>query len=156
MLIILISFLQVRLLTVTEDHPVQHSLAVGGTPSWLLAAKASHRAQWHANRGTPLAPTHCAIPVLSWDQEMPNEAFCPSFWTSVGSVTVPARYDISYWIQYPQQTCSILKLLYKMMDRRPSSPCPISIFQASCHSRGRRSSSGKCYHKVYLILVFGP
>lgn len=56
MLIILISFLQVRLLTVTEDHPVQHSLAVRGTPSWLLAAKASHRAQWHANRGTPLAP----------------------------------------------------------------------------------------------------
>lgn len=153
MLIILISFLQVRLLTVTDDHPVQHSLAVGGTPSLLLAAKTSQRAQWHAKWVTTLAPNtlgHTSPLLGSGDA---NEAFCPSLWTNVGSATVPARYEISYWIQYPQQTCSILKQVYKMMDRRPNSPCPLSTFQAPCHSQGKRSSSAKCCHKVYLTLA---
>jgi len=36
MLICLISFLKVRLPTVTAVHPVQHSPAVGGSPSLLL------------------------------------------------------------------------------------------------------------------------
>lgn len=68
MLIILI--LQVRFLTVTEDHPVQPSLAVDGSASLLLTAKTSHRAQWHAKQVITLAHNtlcHTSPPLASGD-----------------------------------------------------------------------------------------
>lgn len=36
----------IRLLTVTAGHPVEHAPAVGRSPSLLPTAKAAHRAPW--------------------------------------------------------------------------------------------------------------
>ena len=43
--------------------------------------------------------------------------------------------------------------MYKKMDRRPSSPCPVCIFQAPCDSQGKTLLSGNCYHKFYLTIA---
>lgn len=126
------------------------NLAVGRTPSLMLAAETPHRSQWDAKQVTTLAPnTLCHTnPLLRSGENKWDILSIP-----LDECRVPARYKISYWIQYPQQTCSILKHGYRMMDRRPSSPCPISAFQAPHHSQGKRSSSGKCYHKVFLAFA---
>lgn len=43
---------------------------------------------------------------------------------------------------------------YEKTDRRPSSPCPVCIFQVLCDSQGKTSpSSGDCYHELYLTIA---
>lgn len=156
MLIILISVLQVRLQTVTEDHKdytLQHSLAVDGTPSLLLAAKTSHRAQWHAKQVTMLA--HNKLCHIS-----PLLASGDAKWRILSILLDKHRVcyspsQIRNLMLNPISTVQLQHSEAQVQDdgQKPSSPCPISTFQAPWHSQGKMSSSGKCHHKVYLAFA---
>lgn len=97
MLICLISFLKVRLLTVTAGHPAPHSPPAGGSPSLLLDAKVARGAPRDATGSTTTAlNARCHIgPLLGSGKtgtgKTLRKASRPSLWTNGGSATVLAR-----------------------------------------------------------------
>lgn len=142
MLICLISFLKVRLLTVTAGHPVQHSLAAGGSPSLLLAAKEAPKSSMaykveHDNSMTQQGS-------LSY-QSSPRIRENKHWKGAEGgiSTTSPDKCRIGYspnqvWhfilnavltIDPRHSEIGMRQVEMYQMDRRPCSLCPICIFQ---------------------------